>query len=279
MRNKIFSVVAVCLSFSVQLSCAQHNTQGNGSPAGGFVKIGQLPGQVKESSGLAPANQPKTYYTQGDAGTGPVLFKVSTDAKLLETIRLPVSNKDWESLAHDSNGNLYVCDCGNNSNKRKDLVIYRLNPQNPQQVAEIKFSYPDQNRFPPRKKKRNFDSEASFWHNGNVYLFSRDRGRRQTSKVYKVPAEPGSHQAQLLTSLPVPGEVTGASLSPNGKRMALLTKQHIFVYEADTFDGLLKAEPRQLSNNGAGQTEGVDFLDDNTLLISTEEGGLFTQAL
>lgn len=274
-------VCVLALAHTANAQQALINPTGNGmrAAAGTLLRLGQMPEEVKESSGLAPANQPEMYYTLGDAGNEAVLFKVNTRAQLLDKIRLNIPNTDWESMAHDNSGNLYICDCGNNSNARQNLAIYRVNPEEPGKTEKISFRYPDQRQFPPKKKERNFDSEGSFWHQGNLYLFSRDRGRQQTSKVYRVPASPGNHEAELLASLTIPGEVTGAAISKAGTRMALLTKEGIFLFTGTGFPELLKAKPERLSNQSAGQTEGVEFMNEQTLLISSEEGGLFTLTL
>ena len=40
-----------------------------------------------------------------------------------------VRQVDWESLAQDPQGVLYIGDCGNNNNDRRDLTIYRFDPR------------------------------------------------------------------------------------------------------------------------------------------------------
>jgi hypothetical protein len=241
----------------------------------GLTFIGQLPAEIKESSGMAYAGSPGTYYTQGDAGTSSTLYKVDTNGNLLGKLNLSVPNHDWESLSHDKAGNVFLCDCGNNSNDRKDLVIYKVPASGSAKPGEIRFSYPDQTSFPPAKAERNFDSEASIWQGGRVYIFTRDRGRQKTSKVYSVPDVPGTYKAQREAILNVSGEVTSASLSPDEKTLVLLTKESIYVYEGESLAEILKAPPRQISTAGAGQTEASEFIDESTLIITTEEGNLY----
>ncbi|WP_133273853.1 hypothetical protein [Hymenobacter radiodurans] len=171
----------------------------------GLSRTGSLNKAVPESSGLARADQAGTFYTHGDAGNSPILYKIDETGKLLNETRLSVPNQDWESLAQDNKGNLFVIDAGNNNNSRQDLAIYRLNPANPKQVGAIRFTYADQREFPPAKGARNFDCEAALWHDGMIYLFTRDRANQTTSKVYAVPDKPGQQTARLLTSLSING--------------------------------------------------------------------------
>ena len=244
----------------------------------GLSKLTMLT-DIPESSSLARGEEPGTFYTNADAGNSPTLYKVNEQGKLLQKIELPVANHDWESLAQDDKGNLYVADAGNNNNSRQNLVIYRLKPSAPQQVSQIPFSYADQTEFPPKKTNRNFDCEASLWHAGKLYLFTKDRAEQQTSKVYTLSDQPGQQTAQLIAKLAIPGEVTDASLSPDGRRLALLGREELFLLEGSNLNAILKATPRRVELTGAGQTEGIVFTDDQTLIISTEQGSLYQYKL
>ncbi|UOQ55115.1 hypothetical protein [Hymenobacter cellulosivorans] len=248
----------------------------------GLRKVGALNGGVPESSGLARAETAGTFYTHADAGNQPVLYKIDMTGRLLGKSTLPFSNVDWESLAQDDKGNIFIVDAGNNNNSRSDLVVYRINPaSNSQDLSRSNFSYADQTAFPPGKKERNFDCEASLWYGGKLYLFTKDRGARQTSKVYTLSDQPGNQKARLLTKLAIAGEVTGADVSSDGHRIALLAREELFMLEGNSFEAALKATPRRISLKGAGQTEGIVFHkdDNNKLFISTEEGNIYEYSL
>ena len=246
----------------------------------GLTKVGSLKGVVPESSGLAPADAPGTYYSFGDDGNGPWLYKITGQGRAVGgQIDLATTNTDWESLSRDPQGNYYVGDCGNNESLRRQLVIHKVRPGNPGQVQDIAFTYPDQTDFPPKKKQRNFDCEASLWHAGQVWLFTKDRGQQASSKVYSVPDQPGTYVATLVGKIAIPGEVTDAALAPSGRRLVLLGRSELFVLDGNTWAEMLKAAPRQIGLPGAGQTEGAVFKDENTLLISTEQGALYEYKL
>ena len=244
----------------------------------GLRTVGTLKGVVPESSGLAPAGA-NSYFSFGDDGNTPTLYEISGAGKLLRTLEIGAPNTDWESLSRDPQGNYYIGNCGNNESVRRDLSIYRVRPESPQQVGKINFTYPDQREFPPKKKQRNFDCEASLWHEGQVWLFTKDRGQQAASKVYTVPDQPGTYTAKLVTSLPIPGEVTDAALRADGHRLVLLGRGELFILDGNSWAEILKATPRHVSLEGAGQTEGAVFKDDATLLISTEQGGLYEYKL
>ncbi|MDQ2771983.1 MAG: esterase-like activity of phytase family protein [Bacteroidota bacterium] len=250
-----------------------------GPGVAGLRTVGSVAGVVPESSGLAPAAPAGTYYSFGDSGNPPRLFHLDATGHLLGTVDVGAPNIDWESLSRDPRGNYYVGDCGNNNNSRRDLAIYRFRPEQPGQVGAIRFTYPDQAAFPPAKEQRNFDVEASLWHDGQVWLFTKDRGQQRISKVYTVPDQPGRYTARLVTSLAIPGQVTDAALRPDGHRLVLLARGELFVLDGNTWADILKARPRQFSLAGAGQTEGAVFKDNQTLLLTTEQGAVYEYKL
>ena len=241
----------------------------------GLSSVGSLKNVVPESSGLAPAGTSGNYYSFGDDGNTPTLYEISSAGKLVRSIEIKAPNNDWESLSRDDQGNYYIGDCGNNESTRQNLAIYKVRPESPQQAGKISFTYPDQSEFPPKKKQRNFDVEASIWNDGKVWLFTKDRGQESTSKVYTVPDQPGDYTAKLVTKLAIPGEVTDAALRADGHRLVLLGRGELFILDGNSWADILKATPRHVDLTGAGQTEGVAFKDDNTLLITTEQGSLY----
>jgi hypothetical protein len=241
----------------------------------GLRKVGNLKGVVPESSGLAPGATSQSYYSFGDGGNAATIYEISDSGQLVRALEIGAPNDDWESMSRDPQGNYFIGNCGNNESTRRDLSIYRVRLDNPQQVGKISFTYPDQTEFPPKKKQRNFDCEASLWHDGKVWLFTKDRGQDRTSNVYTVPDQPGTYTATKITGLAIPGQVTDAALRPDGRRLVLLGRGELFILDGNSWADILKATPRQVSLEGAGQTEGAVFKDNNTLLISTEQGGLF----
>ncbi|OKL39391.1 hypothetical protein [Pontibacter flavimaris] len=245
----------------------------------GLQHLASLPAEVSESSGLAVLAKGE-YLTHNDAGNSPNLYRIDAQGKLQETIRLELPNVDWEDLAQDPEGNIYIADTGNNSNKRRELAVYRVNPEQPGQVQAIRFKYEDQKEFPPPKKDRNFDSEALFWSDGNLYIISKDRGRGQTAKVYQLPDEEGTYQARLIGSHPLKAQVTGAAISPDQETVALLSEGELHLFSdfgsvEKFYEG--KYEKRPLK--GTGQTEAVAFEDEGVLIITSEGGDLYRYTL
>ena len=118
----------------------------------------ELPKKLDENSGIVQMKDSTAWFIQ-DGGNSDKLYKVGFNGKLLQELQVKNSkNKDWEDLAADSKGNVYIGDFGNNNSTRKDLVIYKVpNPEVEKgdkiDAKKIKFNYPDQEKFPPKRKK------------------------------------------------------------------------------------------------------------------------------
>ena len=259
---------------------SRHHDKAAAGAIVGLRQMRSLKGVVPESSGLAPADKTNTFYTFGDDGNSPTLYKITGNGTLVSTIELNTTNIDWESLSRDPDGNYFLGDCGNNNSSRTDLRILRFRPEQPKDVGVISFRYPGQTEFPPAKKKdRDFDCEATCWHDGLIWLFTKDRARGQASKVYTVPDKPGNYTATYVTTINIPGEVTDAAISPSGRRLVLLGRSELFILDGITWDKLLQDTPQRVYLTGIGQSEGFAFKDERNVLISTEQGGLYEYVL
>ncbi|GGK58050.1 hypothetical protein ACD591_15765 [Rufibacter glacialis] len=246
-----------------------------------LTRLAKLPSAVVESSGLELADEPHTYWTHNDAGNAPVLYKINEKGKLLQEIAVPgATNIDWEDLARDTQGNLYIGDMGNNSNKRQNLRIYKVALKNGFKPQEINFTYSDLPAGKIPKEARNFDCEAFFWANGKLYLISKDRGAGRYAKLYELSDDAGTHTAKLLGKKELPGMVTSADLSPDGKHLAVLSYGKLYLFPTSKGVGqFLTQTPKVLELIEGGQAEAVLFKDNKNLIITNEEGNLFKFSL
>lgn len=269
------AIAAALFYFTRDMTAAPSAT----APAS-FEKLAKLPNAVEESSGLVALPQQGLYLTHNDAGNKPYLYEIDEQGKLVETLKTNLKNIDWEDLAQDSDGNIYIAETGNNDNNRRELKVYKLKLANPQQAQTISFTYEDQKQYPPAKKDRNFDVEAIFYSKGSIYLVSKDRGLQATAKVYKVPAKAGKYTAKLIGSRDINAEITGADISPDESRVALLSEGKVHLFTGfSSADSFFKGKYSELRLKDAGQTEGIAFKDNNTLIITSEGGNLYQYKL
>ncbi len=263
---------------------------------GQLTFLTKLPKKLDENSGIVQMKDSTAWFIQ-DGGNSDKLYKVAFDGRLLRELQVKNGkNIDWEDLASDPNGNVYIGDFGNNESDRKDLVIYKVpNPEVEKgekiDAKKIKFTYPEQKKFPPKNKKQQFDSEAMFYYDGHLYLITKNRTRPFTglARIYRVPAKKGKHQASLVGTFTTCNDqesckVTAATVSNDGKTIVLLGNGKLWIYTnfkgADFSNGVVK----EIDLGIRTQLESVCFANANTLLLSDErsdkEGGnLYTYEL
>lgn len=246
----------------------------------GIKKIGKLPKEVKESSGLAVFGD--LFFTHPDSGNRPKIWGVKypfDEDRLVNgelKLNTEIRNVDWEDLAQDDKENLYIGDFGNNNQKRKDLYIIKYNLRD-KSWGTINFHYPDQHEFPPEKNKhQNFDCEAMLWARGRLYLFSKNRGNKNV-KIYQLPDKPGEYVAKKIDSLKLPLQITAADISPDEQFVTLLSYGKVLLYRAefDVKDNLKLQAFNCKQFTRSGQSEAVAFMDENNLLITNEKGKVF----
>ncbi|PZR14747.1 MAG: hypothetical protein DI539_18635 [Flavobacterium psychrophilum] len=239
---------------------------------------------LKELSALEYLPESKTLWGLEDSGNKNKIYKLGKDGKTISTVTISnLKNTDWEEMASDSQGNLYIGDFGNNDNTRKDLAIYKVdkNQLSGKTAAvsdKIAFSYPEQTEFPPKKSKMMFDCEAFFEFKGNFYLFTKNRSAKFVGNfyIYKVPNKPGNHKAQLLGELTTCKNfnrcaVTAADISPDGKKAVLLTGDKVFVITGFGSGNFANGKMEMHELGFVSQKEGLCFIDNDTLLIADEK--------
>lgn len=279
---KIFIVFATVLAVAFYFFYDSNQT----SPAaattvgGQLEKLASLPSEVKESSGIEAAAKQGHYITHNDANNKPYLYEIDEKGHLVQTYKLKIPNVDWEDLTSDDKGNLYISDTGNNDNKRKELAVYKVNAENMQQVQPIRFTYEDQPAKTSKKDKLDFDCEALFWHDSNLYLITKDRNKKGVARVYRLPDKPGNYKAQKVGTIKMTDLVTGAAISPDASAVALLSEEKVHLYQnVSSVDKFYEGKAKEIKLSGAGQTEGIMFKDDNTLILTSEGGNLYRYSL
>jgi hypothetical protein len=240
-----------------------------------ITKVGMLPNKIKESSGLELGNSEGTFFTMND-DTWNEIYEINQSGKLIQTHTIVGSrNYDWEELAKDTSGNLFIGDIGNNGNRRKDLQIYICNlAADKDSLKTIRFNYEDQKDFPPIKKEQNFDCEAFFYFKDSLYLFSKNRGNK-TEKLYTLPAKPGKYVAQNTAKVKLKGMVTAADISPDGSKFALLTYGYIYLFNVLNQQINFSSPRACIKFSKAKQAEGIVFINNDDMLISNENQYLF----
>ena len=252
---------------------------------------------LSEPSGLAAcSHHADIFWTHDDSGGNPEIFAVNRDGKVRGVFKVNGAEaNDWEAIATDRKGKLYIGDFGNNRNTRRDLIIYQVREPSFEPGAKpilgttkvertVRFFYPEQKKFPDKKEK-NFDAEALFWDSGSLYLLTKHRSDMSTT-LYTVPIQESAQPlpAQKLGVFDVSGDpdnfggrVTGADLSADGQYLAVLTYHAIFIFErpAQGMNFFTNLKNRiALNQDICDQVEGIAW-DGNALLFNNEDAEVF----
>jgi hypothetical protein len=206
---------------------------------------------------------------------------------------LNAQNSDWESLARIGD-TLIIADLGNNGNARRDLGLYLLPEPNPNNIyftrvlQWLPVEYEGRNAWPSQELE--YDCEAVFTVNSTIYALTKHRKDgninrpKHTTNLYKLDTH-YTDKTNILKKIDnddhLGGWVTGADVSPNGKRLAVLIhsviKPSIRIYtlpkEGEKF---LSSEPQIIKIKKGKQCEGIVWKDNSTLIITNEEQYLIT---
>lgn len=243
-----------------------------------------LPKKLKEVSGITYFPESKLVYTLEDRGNKNAIYAIDSNGKLTKTITIANAvNVDWEDITKDKSGNIYIGDFGNNDNNRKDLCIYKLNKNqlNKDQASaeyKVSFSYPEQTEFPPKKKEMFYDVEGFFEYGDNFYLFTKNRSKDfdGTAFIYKIPNKAGIQKATKIGEFKTCSNynhcvLTSATISPDGKKVVVLSHDKIVLFKGYKGDLFHKGTQAEIKLGHFSQKEAIVFKDNNTLLIADEK--------
>lgn len=261
--------------------------------------VGVLPDELRESSGLAISRtQPGILWSHNDSGDGPNLYAVDMSGKLLATFKMANAlARDWEDIAAGpcpdemaktappKSECLYIADTGDNDQVRPEVTIYIVvEPRvadpgaqaRPLPARSFHYRYPD----------KPTDAEAlAVLPNRDLTIVS--KGRNGTIDFFGIPA---ATVATAITSSetitakyvgdtgikpePSTGQlVTAAAISPDGMTLAVRTYYEVYFFRLLNDGGQIRWRDLQRPcslGDAEPQGEGIDFLDANTLLLTSE---------
>jgi len=244
---------------------------------------------IVESSGMVKSRiHDNMFWTHNDSGDSARLFAVDRygrlilppDAASYEGIAVHgAENVDWEGIACDNNGGLYIGDTGNNNKNKELFVVYKIVEPSPTEAISVLIKqhinvfYPD--RDDPSLRKKRVNAEALFWAKDYLFFITK-AGKVRHSDLYALSLDELEEENPLILngSFDFKGMVTGADASADGNKLAVLTYNGVWLFEVeedsiDYFHGAVSWLPIR-----AGQCEAICF-DGKSLLISNEQGRLY----
>lgn len=256
---------------------------------GNLKVVMDIPMALNEVSGLAFDEERNLFWMINDSGNKPILYGLNASGSILKEIKIKAKNRDWEDLAMDNSGNIYIGNFGNNDNDSKALSILKVSSDSIDagiksiKPTKISFSYPEQKKYPPKKSKRHFDCESFFFYNDSLYLFTKSRAPKEKGKtnLYQLPTIGGKYKAKYLNTFTTcDGNgcwVTSADINSEGNKIVLLTENSAYLFTDFRGNNFFKGQYKTLDFNHSSQKESVVFKNDSTLYIADEylgvEGG------
>jgi hypothetical protein len=242
----------------------------------GMVASKKYPGVYwwLRDGGESTAEKPReaVYAAKFDASGTPVAVRGSDKFPFFSVSG--VENNNWEDIAVDDDGNIWVGDIGANtcSRTQKLLKLKEPDPSSNQTLsvaATYNFQFPD-----PANGCSTWNAEAMFWLDGKMYIFAKTSG----SPIYRIDLPANSGGTATLTKL---GKLAGSvsnisvsSLSDDRSRLMVASHGVMNVYKTSNTnlqgDALVKdiisRAPAFTANLGPG-----------TKKTSSVEGGSFVR--
>ena len=265
------------LFFSVSLVFGQNQS---------LKEIKHLSKKLAEISGIEILKGSDLIWAINDSGNPNVVYGFTQHGKLKKEIEIEnAENVDWEDLAKDNHGNLYISDTGNNHSDREDLTIYMvedfLQQKKKAKAKKIEFSFEDQDEFPADDDDMNFGSEALIYKSGNLYLFTKNRSKHPdgTVNVYKLPAKPGKYKAKKIGSYKTcKGKrecwITAASINIEENEVILLSEEHVWRLSNFKGDDFFGGDIQEYDIPGKRtQKESICYKNSTTAFLADEKEG------
>jgi len=252
------------------------------------AKYCDLVEDMKETSGIIYSVG--SVWTINDSGGEPEIYKIdkTIGTVIQKVVILNGSNRDWEDITQDDDF-IYVGDFGNNDGNRSDLKIFKVAKSgitSKKKVAVnaeiIGLTFSDQLIFEENNRNHNFDCESLISFGDSLIIFTKNWADGKT-RMYKLPKIPGQFKIDPLDTFDADGLVTGADYNKDSKKLVLIGyKDRLpFIFYFSNFNGRKFESDRvyrfNLNKMKDSQTEGIAWLNDETIIFSTEQTKSFSQ--
>jgi hypothetical protein len=253
--------------------------------AGDVAKVGRLEAKdLDESSGLVASRRHRDIlYTHNDSGGAPVIFAIRPTGALVKQFRVPAKHTDWEDISIDDAGRLYIANTGNNNVHRDAVEVHRLAEpdlgdraltrkskakKKDTRAAEsrLRVEHTWRLRFPGEP----FNCESLVVLDKFGYLISKAERDGDRAAMYRFPLDDNATEVTLekVTDLPIHRRATGASLSPDAQRLAIVTDGELCLFDiAGDPANAGRAQPKRVPLP-AKKIESVAFTPDGILMTA-----------
>ena len=222
---------------------------------------------LSECSGVVASRaHPGVIWAHNDSGNPAELFAIGVDGTTIARFAVAAPNLDWEDIAIDDAG-IYLADVGNNQRNRREVQVLRVDepdpalpPAGPLPVrATCRLTWPDQPA----------DCEALVVSGAVGYLI--DKRLDGPPGVWRFRLDDVAVQVlERVATLPINVPVTGADLSPDGRRLAVCHPLglHVFTLPPGDLATTLASAPHDYLGWLDPRQEACCFVPGGVLAIS-----------
>lgn len=233
---------------------------------GNLTVIADLPKTLKEVSGIEFIEGSELVWMMNDSGNATKLYGLNTDGKIKKEITINAKNKDWEDLTSDTNGNLYIGDFGNNTKKRKQFSILKINAldHTSQTITPEIIDF----KLPESMSSKDF--EGFFLFQSHFYIFSKESKK---FKVLKIPNTKGEHIAKITSEYNFNEKkslITAVDISDDGKTIVILNHDKLWKLTDFEGDDFFSGTIEKLPFDHSSQKESICFKSNSQVFIADE---------
>lgn len=185
---------------------------------------------IKECSGIVASRQfPGVFWIHNDSGNKPYIYAVKSDGELINEFAVAERNIDWEDIALDNSGNLFIADIGNNTRRERSLLIHQFEEPDP-------YKRPSEPLQPEKTWTLHyphspFDAEALFINKSNAYIISKHYNATRASLYHFIlDDERDTQTLKKISRLTTSSPVTAADISADGSQLSVLTNTGVLLY-------------------------------------------------
>jgi len=275
----LIGMVALSMTLGV-IAAASKKPASSGGKKNAYTvqRVGQIQAKtIKESSGIiASRKNPGILWTHNDQGSKPQIFAINREGLLIGQYQINTPNDDWEDIATDSEGRLYIGGIGNNDFLKTELKVYQVTePEvkngNSVQQGRLAVNSVWRLRFPGKP----FDCESLFIYGGKGYVIDKlSKSKEAHLFSFPLPKGGGTVVMEQVAVLPINHPVTGADISIDGQSLAVISKGGLFIFDVKGDLTNISTKTTRLIKLPKGQFEAITYVPGG-LVMTAETGEIY----
>ncbi len=188
--------------------------------------------RITESSGLiASRRDPAVFWTHNDGGgRRQVLYAMTREGAPLAEYRVTGTViDDWEDIAADEQGHLFLGDIGNNEGRPRTLAVHQVSE--PDLKTSRVGAAPVIRSWSLRYPAAPFDCESLFIWGGHGYVISKvSNDARAGLFRFSLTNSAAPQTLEPMGEMRIDSPVTGADVSRDGNLLGIVAKNGAYVF-------------------------------------------------